>query len=176
MCPMGSISKERLWGSTVRAADQRAKEARQVADVAACDAWNLRMRVYGGPAQPSPLLGDVLNAGFIISRSNAPAARRTRRSICRPYDAPRKRRSGSLSTECVAAPVRISGAIGTSAVILCGCGRPTSRRPRTASLGILTTNAITTERIGSCATSIRLPKIRPRSGTCSRSRTITTGR
>jgi len=33
MCPMGSISKERLWGSTVRAADQRAKEARQVADV-----------------------------------------------------------------------------------------------------------------------------------------------
>ena len=64
MCPMGSISKERLWGSTVRAADQRAKEARQVAYLAACDAWNLRMRVYGGPAQPSPLLGDVLNAGF----------------------------------------------------------------------------------------------------------------
>lgn len=61
---MGSISKERLWGATVATAEQRAKETRLVADVAACEAWNWRMRCYGGPAQPSPLLGDALNAGF----------------------------------------------------------------------------------------------------------------
>jgi len=46
------------------AAEQRATEARKAADVAACEAWNLRMKGYGGPAQPSPLLGDALNAGY----------------------------------------------------------------------------------------------------------------
>ena len=40
------------------------REARKVADVAACEAWNIRMKGYGGPAQPSPLLGDALNAGY----------------------------------------------------------------------------------------------------------------
>jgi hypothetical protein len=61
---MGTVSRERLWGSSIRAAEQRARETRRIADVAACEAWNLRMRGYGGPAQPSPLLGDALNAGF----------------------------------------------------------------------------------------------------------------
>jgi hypothetical protein len=61
---MGSISKERLFGATIEAAEQRAREARKVADVAACEAWNIRMKGYGGPAQPSPLLGDALNAGY----------------------------------------------------------------------------------------------------------------
>ena len=31
---------------------------------AACVAWNKRMLGYKGPAQPSPTLGDALNAGF----------------------------------------------------------------------------------------------------------------
>ena len=61
---MGSTSKERLFGATVEAAEQRARDARRVADVAACEAWNMRMQGYGGPAQPSPLLGDALNAGY----------------------------------------------------------------------------------------------------------------
>jgi len=61
---MGSVSKERLWGASVRAADQRAHDTRLAADVAACEAWNMRMRAYGGPAQPSPSLGEALNAGF----------------------------------------------------------------------------------------------------------------
>jgi hypothetical protein len=61
---MGSISKERLWGASLRAANQRAREARLAADIAACEAWNMRLRGYGGPAQPSPLLGEALNAGF----------------------------------------------------------------------------------------------------------------
>jgi hypothetical protein len=29
-----------------------------------CEAWNARMLGYKGPAQPSPMLGDALNAGF----------------------------------------------------------------------------------------------------------------
>ena len=30
----------------------------------ACKAWNMRMLGYKGPAQPSPTLGDALNAGY----------------------------------------------------------------------------------------------------------------
>ena len=44
---MSSISKERLFGATIEAAEQRAREARRVADVAACEAWNVRMKGYG---------------------------------------------------------------------------------------------------------------------------------
>jgi hypothetical protein len=61
---MGGPSKERHWGETIRHAEQRARETRFIADVAACDAWNYRMEGYGGPAQPSPPIGDALNAGF----------------------------------------------------------------------------------------------------------------
>ena len=57
-------SKERQWGETIRHAEQRARETRSTADVAACDAWNYRMEGYGGPAQPSPPIEDALNAGF----------------------------------------------------------------------------------------------------------------
>jgi hypothetical protein len=34
------------------------------ADKLACEAWNNRMLGYKGPAQPSPTLGDALNAGY----------------------------------------------------------------------------------------------------------------
>jgi len=61
---MGGPSKERHWGETIRHAEQRARETRFTADVAACDVWNYRMEGYGGPAQPSPPIGDALNAGF----------------------------------------------------------------------------------------------------------------
>jgi hypothetical protein len=40
---MGGPSKERQWGETIRHAEQRARETRFIADVAACDAWNYRM-------------------------------------------------------------------------------------------------------------------------------------
>jgi hypothetical protein len=61
---MGGPSKERTSGETIRQADQRARETRHVADIAACEAWNYRMEGYGGPAQPSPPIGGALNAGF----------------------------------------------------------------------------------------------------------------
>jgi hypothetical protein len=62
---MGTKTRERLYGSSIRAAAQKAAEARKTADALACDAWNKRMLGYGGPAQPSPTLGDALNAGYL---------------------------------------------------------------------------------------------------------------
>jgi hypothetical protein len=61
---MGTKSRESIFGSSIRASAERAKEARKEADRLACEAWNQRMLGYKGPAQPSPALGDALNAGF----------------------------------------------------------------------------------------------------------------
>ena len=61
---MGSKSRETLYGSSVRAAAERATQARKEADRLACEAWNKRMLGFQGPAQPSPALGDAINAGF----------------------------------------------------------------------------------------------------------------
>ncbi|WP_349510141.1 hypothetical protein [Bradyrhizobium sp. NAS96.2] len=61
---MGSRSRESMFGATVRHLAERATEARSEADVLACRAWNARMLAFQGPAQPSPVLGDALNAGY----------------------------------------------------------------------------------------------------------------
>ena len=61
---MGTKSRETIYGSSVRAAAERAAEARKEADKLACEAWNKRMLGFRGPAQPSPTLGDALNAGY----------------------------------------------------------------------------------------------------------------
>jgi hypothetical protein len=57
-------SRDRLYGSSVGMAAERAAAARKEADKLACDAWNKRMLAFKGPAQPSPTLGDALNAGY----------------------------------------------------------------------------------------------------------------
>jgi hypothetical protein len=51
---MGSKSRETIYGASVRAAAERATEARKEADRLACEAWNKRMLGFQGPAQPSP--------------------------------------------------------------------------------------------------------------------------
>ena len=61
---MSTKSRESIYGTTIRVSAERAKEARKDADRLACEAWNYRMLGYKGPAQPSPTLGDALNAGF----------------------------------------------------------------------------------------------------------------
>jgi hypothetical protein len=61
---MGTKSRDYIYGSTIRAAAERAKQAGKEADRLACEAWNYRMLGYKGPAQPSPTLGDALNAGY----------------------------------------------------------------------------------------------------------------
>ncbi len=60
---MGTKSREVIYGSAIRYSAERAKEARKVADRLAVKAWNDRMLGYQGPAQPSPTIGDALNAG-----------------------------------------------------------------------------------------------------------------
>jgi hypothetical protein len=44
---------------------ERGKEARKDADRLAVEAWTKRMLGFRGPAQPSPTLGDALNAGYL---------------------------------------------------------------------------------------------------------------
>jgi hypothetical protein len=60
---MSTKSRRSIYGSSIRASAERAKEARKVADRLAVKAWNDRMLGYQGPAQPSPTIGDALNAG-----------------------------------------------------------------------------------------------------------------
>ena len=61
---MGTKSRETIYGGSIRAAAERATEARKEADRLAVEAWNKRMLGFQGPAQPSPALGDAINAGF----------------------------------------------------------------------------------------------------------------
>ncbi len=61
---MSTKSRERIYGSSIRASAERARETRRIADQAAAKAWNDRMLGYQGPAQPSPTIGDALNAGY----------------------------------------------------------------------------------------------------------------
>jgi hypothetical protein len=56
---MGTKSRESIYGGSIRAS----AEARKQADRLAVKAWNDRLLGYKGPAQPSPTIGDALNAG-----------------------------------------------------------------------------------------------------------------
>src|SRR6266567_3521065 len=64
-------SREIIWGGRIGAAKinaesarQRAKEAVLEADRAEADAWSIQMEGYGGPAQPSPTIGQCVNGGL----------------------------------------------------------------------------------------------------------------
>ena len=61
---MSTKSRQSLYGISIQMSAERAKHARKEADRLACEAWNMRMLGYKGPAQPSPTVGDALNAGF----------------------------------------------------------------------------------------------------------------
>src|SRR4051795_11340549 len=55
-----------IIGAKIRAegARKRAAEAALEADRAEAEAWSLQMEAYGGPAQPSPTIGQCLNGGL----------------------------------------------------------------------------------------------------------------
>jgi hypothetical protein len=64
---MSTKKREVVWGGRIMGADMRAKTARQnatkatrTADRAEAEAWSVRMEGYGGPAQPSPTIGQYL--------------------------------------------------------------------------------------------------------------------
>jgi len=61
---MTTKAREYLFGHSIRIAAERAAAARKEADQLTCKAWNMRILGFRGPAQPSPTLGDALNAGF----------------------------------------------------------------------------------------------------------------
>src|SRR3954470_5096714 len=56
----------RIMGAKIRAegARKRAAEAARDADRAEAEAWSLQMEAYGGPAQPSPSIGQCVNGGL----------------------------------------------------------------------------------------------------------------
>ncbi|PYK10506.1 MAG: hypothetical protein DME65_09780 [Verrucomicrobia bacterium] len=55
-----------LMGAKIRAegARKRAAEATREADRAEAEAWSLQMEAFGGPAQPSPTIGQCINGGL----------------------------------------------------------------------------------------------------------------
>jgi hypothetical protein len=68
---MSTKSRQVIFGSRIRGAKIRAEGAREeavkavrAADRAEAEAWSIRMEGYGGPAQPSPTLGQCLNGGL----------------------------------------------------------------------------------------------------------------
>jgi hypothetical protein len=71
MAAMGSKSREVIWGGTIMGAEIHARHAREEAqkaireaDRAEAYAWSVRMEGYGGPAQPSPTIGQCLRGGL----------------------------------------------------------------------------------------------------------------
>ena len=68
---MSTKTREVIWGGRIMGANVRADAARQearkaarAADRAEAEAWSVRMEGYGGPAQPSPTIGQCLNGGY----------------------------------------------------------------------------------------------------------------
>src|ERR1700755_2475982 len=68
---MSTKSREVIWGGRIMGARMRAEAAREEAkraareaDRAEAEAWSVRMEGYGGPAQPSPTIGQCLNGGY----------------------------------------------------------------------------------------------------------------
>jgi hypothetical protein len=68
---MGTKSREVIWGGRIMAAEIRAQGARvaaqkaiREADRAEAEAWSVCMEGYGGPAQPSPTIGQCINGGL----------------------------------------------------------------------------------------------------------------
>src|SRR5213080_3606679 len=68
---MSTKTREVIWGGRIMGANVRADAARQearkaarAADRAEAEAWSVRMEGYGGPAQPSPTIGQCLNGGL----------------------------------------------------------------------------------------------------------------
>jgi hypothetical protein len=66
---MGTKSREVIWGGAILGAKIRAqarvkKRGLRAADRAEVEAWSVQMEGYGGPAQPSPTIGQCINGGL----------------------------------------------------------------------------------------------------------------
>src|SRR4051794_16127611 len=68
---MSTKSRQTIWGGSIMGAKiraegarKRATEAIREADRAEAEAWSVQMEGYGGPAQPSPTIGQCINGGL----------------------------------------------------------------------------------------------------------------
>jgi hypothetical protein len=68
---MSTRSRQSIYGGPIRGANIRARNAREAAvqalrdaDRAEAEAWSIQMEGNGGPAQPSPTIGQCLNGGL----------------------------------------------------------------------------------------------------------------
>jgi len=68
---MSTKSRQSIYGGAIMGAKIRAKAAREAAiqalrdaDRAEAEAWSIRMEGYGGPARPSPTIGQCLYGGL----------------------------------------------------------------------------------------------------------------
>jgi len=68
---MSTKSRKVIWSGQILGAKMRAKGAREAAkkaareaDRAEAEAWSIQMEGYGGPAQPSPTIGQCINGGY----------------------------------------------------------------------------------------------------------------
>jgi hypothetical protein len=96
---MSTKSREVIYGSRIagakiraEAARKRAVEASREADRAEAEAWSIRMEGYGGPAQPSPTIGQCLSGGYgwlqVKCHRCGTEASLPLDAIRRPHDAP----------------------------------------------------------------------------------------
>jgi hypothetical protein len=121
---MGTKSRETIYGASVRAAAARATEARKDADRLAVEAWNKRMLGFQGPAQPSPALGDAINAGFgYLEVKCLGCNTRIRPLPSTSCGDRRQRRSMNWNGTCAARIAPKCGAIRTSAATSLRCER-----------------------------------------------------
>jgi hypothetical protein len=67
----GTNSRQVIWGGQIKGAEIDARHAREEAQKAAREAdraeaklWSVRMEGYGGPAQPSPTIGQCIHGGL----------------------------------------------------------------------------------------------------------------
>ncbi|WP_225668262.1 hypothetical protein [Bradyrhizobium hereditatis] len=93
---MSTKKRQVIWSGRIIGADIRAKSAREAAQKAVRDAdraeahaWSVRMEGYGGPAQPSPTIGQCISAGLGWLEVECSSCR-TRASL--PLDAIRRPR------------------------------------------------------------------------------------
>jgi hypothetical protein len=120
---MSTKSRQTLYGSRIRGAAIRADGAREAArkaireaDRAEAEAWSIRMEGYGGPAQPSPTIGQCLNGalGWLEVECNRCKTRASLPldAIRRPRDTPIWKLEAALKCRscregCYAPPVHI---------------------------------------------------------------------
>jgi phage FluMu protein Com len=102
-------------GAEIRAqgAREAAQKANRDADRAEAEAWSVRMEGYGGPAQPSPTIGQCLNGGLGWLEVECNRCK-TRASLLldairRPRDTPIWKLEASLKCRSCGKSVRVDG-------------------------------------------------------------------